>query len=663
MKRPLLSYALLFCCGIAFSQTPKRNLVPADVYNYQSLGDMQISPDGKWVLYAVAKPDSTKNKKISDLHLSSWDGKDKVQLTFSDEGESSARFSPDGKYIAYMSSKKVDSIDNNQIWLMDRRGGEARQFTKVKQDLKDFEWSPDGSKLVLVMQEEEKKDKKSKTARPIVVDKYHFKQDIDGYVYNKPTHLFLLDINSGKVEQLTDGKYYESSPSWSPDGTKITFVSNRTDDPERNDNKSIYVIDAKKGSAIKELTTWKGTENQPRWSKDGKKIAFLRSTQDMTYINYDQDILAVMNADGSDVKLLTKELDRPVTNFRWGKDDKTIGFTVEDDRQTYISEVEVGSGKIKKIIGGERSFYNLEANPNGGWLTNMADPQHPSNLYSVSNGNLNQLTHINEDWLKDISLAEVSGFQSTSEDGTKVSGLFFKPADAGTKKLPFILFIHGGPVAQDDYGFDFTRQMLAAGGYGVAAVNYRGSNGRGLDYSKAIYADWGNLEVQDLLGATDYLVNEGMIDPEKLGIGGWSYGGILTDYTIATDTRFKAACSGAGSAMQLSMYGIDQYLLQWNEEIGLPWVKEDLDRYMKLSYPFTHADKIKTPTLFMASEKDFNVPTEGTEQMYAALKTLGVPTELVIYPDQFHGISVLSYQIDRYKRYLDWYGKYLNVSK
>lgn len=662
MKRPLLSYALLICCGIAFSQTPKRKLVPSDVYNYQTLSDIQVSPDGKWVLYAVAKPDSIKNKKISDLHLSSWDGKDKVQLTFSDEGESNAKFSPNGKYIAYISSKKVDSVDKDQVWLMDRRGGEGQQFTKLKEDLKDFVWSPDGSKMVLVMQEAEKKDKKSKTKQVIVVDKYHFKQDIDGYVFNRPTHLYLLDIKTGKIDQLTDGNYYESAPSWSPDGSKITFVSNRTEDPERNNNKSIYIIDAKKGSEIKELTTWKGTENEPRWSKDGKKIAFLRSTQDMTYINYDQDILAVMNADGSNVKLLTKELDRPVSNFRWGKDDKTIGFLVSDDRQTYISEVDVSSGKVKNVIGGDRSFYELEANPNGGWLTNMAEPQHPSNLYSVSNGNLNQLTHLNEVWLKDVALADVSGFRSTSEDGTKVSGLFFKPADAGNKKLPFILFIHGGPVAQDDYGFDFTRQMLAAGGYGVAAVNYRGSNGRGLDFSKAIYADWGNLEVQDLLGATDYLVKEGMIDPEKLGIGGWSYGGILTDYTIASDTRFKAACSGAGSAMQLSMYGIDQYLLQWNEEIGLPWVKEDLERYMKLSYPFTHADKIKTPTLFMASENDFNVPTQGTEQMYAALRTLGIPTQLVIYPDQHHGISVLSYQIDRYKRYLNWYDKYLKES-
>ncbi len=191
MKKSLLNYALLLCCGIAFSQSPKRKLVPSDVYKYQSLSNMQVSPDGKWVLYSVAIPDSTKNKKISDLHLSSWDGKDKIQLTFSDEGESNPKFSPDGKYIAYLSSKKVDSTDNDQIWLMDRRGGEAKQFTKVKEDLKDFAWSPDGSKMVLVMQEEEKKDKKSKTKPVIVVDKYHFKQDIDGYVYNKPTHLYL----------------------------------------------------------------------------------------------------------------------------------------------------------------------------------------------------------------------------------------------------------------------------------------------------------------------------------------------------------------------------------------------------------------------------------------------------------------------------------------
>ena len=196
-------------------------------------------------------------------------------------------------------------------------------------------------------------------------------------------------------------------------------------------------------------------------------------------------------------------------------------------------------------------------------------------------------------------------------------------------------------------------------GYEVLAVNYRGSNGRGSAYQKAIYADWGNKEVQDLLGAVDEAVKVGAADPARLGIGGWSYGGILTDYSIATTPRFKAAISGAGSALQLSMYGSDQYVSQYNLELGAPWKSQDL--WIKLSYPFFHADRISTPTLFMGGSSDFNVPVIGGEQMYEALRTLGVATELVIYPGQHHGISLPSYRVDRLRRYAAWYDRFLKA--
>lgn len=654
---------LLFCFAICFSvslQAQKRKLNPNDVYRVKSISNSEISPDGKWILHSISTPDSAKNKRSSDLFMTTWDGKESFQLTHSEEGEGSATFSPDGKYISYLSAKKVDSIENTQIWLMDRRGGEARQFTKLKGDLQGYVWSADGSKIALVIKDEDKTAKKKSTIKaPIVANRYNYKQDVQGYTDSRPTHLYVLDVASEKMIQITSGIFDETQPTWSPDGTKIAFVSNRTADPDRNDNDDIYVVEAKSGAQVQPLTTWKGRDNRPLWSADGKYIAYLRSTSDETFINYDQNILAIMNPDGSNAKLLTKELDRPVGNPKWGKDSKSIAFLVDDDRQSYISTVDITSGKVAQVIGGDRSFSDIDYHPSGNYLTTMSDPQHTSNLYTLINGTLNQVTNVNEDWMSQIDLATVTGFKSTSKDGTSVSGLLLKHADVGTNKLPLILFIHGGPVAQDEFSFDLTRQVLAAGGYAVAAVNYRGSNGRGIAFSRAIYGDWGNLEVQDLLGATDYLVNSGLVDPNKLGIGGWSYGGILTDYTIATDTRFKAGVSGAGSAMQLSMYGIDQYMLQWNEEIGYPWVKKDLERYMKISYPFTHADRIKTPTLFMVGQNDFNVPSEGSEQMYAALKTLNIPTELVIYPNQFHGIGILSYQADRLKRYLDWYAKYL----
>ena len=236
--------------------------------------------------------------------------------------------------------------------------------------------------------------------------------------------------------------------------------------------------------------------------------------------------------------------------------------------------------------------------------------------------------------------------------------LLYRPALASpASRLPLVVYIHGGPNAQESYRFDFERQFLAANGYAVLAVNYRGSNGRGSAWQKAIFADWGNLEVKDLLGAVDEAVRQGIADPERLGIGGWSYGGILTDYTIATSPRFKAAVSGAGSALQLAMYGTDQYVAQYDLEIGAPWKAQD--KWIRISYPFFHADRIRTPTLFIGGQSDFNVPITGGEQMYQALRTLGVETRLVIYPNQFHGITVPSYRKDRLERYLAWYDRFL----
>jgi dipeptidyl aminopeptidase/acylaminoacyl peptidase len=227
------------------------------------------------------------------------------------------------------------------------------------------------------------------------------------------------------------------------------------------------------------------------------------------------------------------------------------------------------------------------------------------------------------------------------------------------RKYPTLLRIHGGPNGQDAHTFSFERELFAANGYVVVAVNYRGSNGRGSSYQKAIFADWGNKEVMDLLGAMDYVQTLDYVDATRLGIGGWSYGGILTDYTIATDGRFKAATSGAGSALQLTMYGTDQYINQYENELGPPWKSQDL--WIKISYPFFHADRIRTPTLFMGGEKDFNVPVTGSEQMYQALRSLGVDTQLVIYPGQFHGLTTPSYRTDRLQRYLAWYDKYLKT--
>ena len=656
----LLSFLLALNC-LAEAQTPnKRSITPADIYRLPSIGSGQISPDGQWVAYTLTVVDTAKDKRSTSIRMINWDGTQDIRLTNGTEGESRPRWSPDGKYLSFLSSRQESK--GSQLWLLDRRGGEGTRLTEFKTGISDYSWSPDGKKLLLSISDFDPDDTvKNKTTKPYVIDRYQFKHDVSGYRYKKLyNHLYLFDVATKKLDTLTRGSYDEEDASFSPDGSRIVFTSNHSPDPDQNENSDIFIIEAKSGATARQLTHWNGADESPRWSPDGKWIAYTRSTTPDNYLMYDQFILSVVSSDGGEPRLLSTSIDRPVHHPRWAKDGKSVFAIVTDDRQDLIASFDLASGAMTRVADGERSYSALEwaDGHENSWITLMTESQQPDEIYVLENGKARRLTHQMDEFLAPLSLAKVTGFQSKSSDGATVSGLLYMPASAApNQKLPLILYIHGGPVGQDDYAFDLARQMLAGAGYAVAAVNYRGSNGRGLQYSKAIAADWGNKEVLDLHGAVDYLVKSGIADPARLGVGGWSYGGILTDYLITSDTRFKAAISGAGTGFTLSLYGVDQYITQYQNEIGPPW--KSIDKYLKISYPLLKADKIKTPTLFLVGEKDFNVPSAGSEQMYQALRTLGVPTELIIYPGQFHGLTVPSYQKDRYERYLAWYWKYL----
>jgi dipeptidyl aminopeptidase/acylaminoacyl peptidase len=664
LKFTLLSFAVLcsiVTCPAQDVPTARRPIRPVDLYRLPGISDPQPSPDGKWVSYTLTTIDSLKDTRNSDVWMISWDGTQDIQLTNSPDGETHARWSPDGRYISFLSSRQpTETVKGSQIWLMDRRGGEAKRLTAIKGGVDDYAWSPDSKQILLTLTDPDPEDSsKIKTTKPYVIDRYQYKEDVQGYRYKKVhTHLYLFNIAAEKIDTLTRGSLDEGSAVWSPDGSAIAFVSNRTEDPDKNENTDIYIIGAKPGAAMRRLTDWKGTDNSPRWSPDGRTIAYTRSISDEVYHMYDEPVLCIIPAAGGIPQLLSRSLDRPVFNPRWTKDGKQIVALVEDDRRQYIGAFTADNGTLTRMTSGDRVFATLE--PIGDhFLTMGSDAQTPTEIYALdSGGDGRRLTHHTDKFLAPLELAKVVQFTSRSADGTPVSGIYYRPANAPEgKKLPLILFIHGGPVGQDALNFDLSRQILAGGGYLVAAVNYRGSSGRGLNYCKAISADWGNKEVIDLHGAVDYLIKEGLADPDHLGVAGWSYGGILTDYLIASDTRFKAASSGAGTGFTLSLYGVDQYINQYNNEIGTPWTS--IDRYLKISYPLLKADHIKTPTLFMSGDKDFNVPTAGSEQMYQALRTLSVPTELIIYPGQFHGISMPSYQRDRFDRWLAWFNKYL----
>jgi len=391
-------------------------------------------------------------------------------------------------------------------------------------------------------------------------------------------------------------------------------------------------------------------------------IMFLQGDE-KKYGAYSMDHLMYVRADGSERPgWLTpvEDLDRGVSGLR--ADGLSVFGFVTDDRSVYPIRVKPNL-TIERLLDPPVVVSSLSI---GGRHTVLlcSDDNRPTEICAMEGKALRRITHQNDKLMSELQIPETEEVNFKSKDGTEVHGLLTYPVGyvKGTK-VPFLLRIHGGPNGQDQHSFATERQVFAATGYAVLAVNYRGSSGRGQKFSRSIFADWGHYEVEDLIAGVDHVIAMGVADPERMGIGGWSYGGILTDYMIATDTRFKGATSGAGTAFTVAFYGTDQYIIQYDYEIGPPWNPKAWETYVKISYPFLHADRIKTPTLFLGGERDFNVPVQGGQQMYQALRSLGVETQLVIYPNEFHGITRPSYVRDRYERYLAWYDKYVKGNK
>ena len=630
--------------------------VPNDVYRLESVSRPKISPEGNWILYSQSKIDSAKDRTISKLYMMSADGKETITLTEQTKGVGNYQWSPDGKYISYL-SKGANEDNGSQLFLMDRRGGEGVQLSDIKGEIQDYVWYNHGKKIVMVIKDFNYADTaKSKVRKPYEISRYKFKQDNEGYLDNRKTHLYVLDVQTKKLDTLTRGNFNESDVAISSDDKMIAYSSNVTSNPDKNSNTDLFLLSLTKGATPLQFTSFKGANNNPVFSPDNTKIAFLQSNSDKDYDMYDLAQLGIYDIKTNTAKIVSAKYDRSFSSIYWSIDGQSILTLVEDDRKQHVVQFNIQTEK-PELLTNEMGVYSaMDMNDKGDMVLLFSNLETPNEIYSFQNKTAKRLTHLQDRFVASVKKGYHKGFQSTSSDGTIVSGILHLP-DSNARNLPLILFIHGGPVAQDDFAFDLTSRIYAQAGYAVANVNYRGSSGRGLAYVSAISGDWGNKEVKDIIGAADYLIKEGIADPNRLGIAGWSYGGILSNYTIATDKRFKAAVSGAGSSLMISVYGSDQYIAQYEAEIGKPW--ENPKKWEALSYPFFKVKEIKAPTLFMASQADFNVPVIGAEQMYQAFKSEGIPTELIIYPNQNHGIRVPSYIVHRHNAHINWFNKYL----
>ncbi|MFC3051931.1 S9 family peptidase [Kordiimonas pumila] len=627
------------------------------LHKVQAVGTPSLSPDGSLVVYDVSYNDVEKDVSTSDIWLVPYAGGTPYKLIDTpDKSEWAPQFSPDGKTIAFLSEAEDGT---SQLFTVPVTGTTVQQITDVAEGVLEFDWAPDSKRLVFTAFVGSAQANAAGTAAPVVVNRFKYQEDWVGYLTGQRRHMHIVDVVQKTTVQITRGEQDFWLPAWSPDGRWIAVVSKDTGDVDKNLNTDVFIMPPVEGGALKRISTFDGTDvdpdwaSPPAWSPDSEKLVWLASGESK-WIYYAPWQLTVANIHTGDVREVAR-IDRCFYVPKWSADSVHVVALLEEDRATWVTKINTETEEITRLTQGPKFAYGFDLAGDDHIVVLQSDDNTPYELYSVGSDEQKLTAH--NDWLRGYSLAKTEAFDFES-DGHMIGGLIVYPPDYdASKTYPALFRLHGGPVYQYSHEFEADWQIYAASGYIVVGINPRGSSGKGFEFAKAIYADWGNVDSKDIIAGVQYLAGKGIIDKTRLGTGGWSYGGMLTNYVIATDTTFKAAVSGAGSANMLGMYGHDQYAREYELELGTPW--HNMDAYLRVSFPFFKADKITTATLYQCAEKDLNVPCLGAEQMYQALKSLGTDTELVIYPGEHHGLTVPSYQEDRIRRNLSWYNRYL----
>jgi len=669
-NRPVVARAvILFATTLMMMPAvgESRGISAEDYFAFKSLNEIRYSPDGSTIAFVVGTVDQKQNRRYNAIWMVPTDGsREPSLLTTSVQSSTSPRWSPDGKSIAFLSARQAPGdvagdSPKNQVWILPLAGGEPRRVTSLPNGVRVFVWSPDGNRLVCVSQS----GPSDKAKSPSDVRHYkhaNYKFNDTGWFDDKRSHLWVVEAATGSANQITSGEdWNDTDPQWSPDGKKIAFVSDRTGKEfDEGRNKDIWVIDAARGSLTK-ISRSEEPDSSPRWSPDGKTIAFLSAPERRAH----PKIWLAPSQGGAAPRLAIEGLDLIPTGLRWAEAGHALYFEAGIKGATHLFRADIGQ-RANQVTTGERTVHLADINEKTGRLAYAADdPMRLDDLYTADlmGRNEHQLTHLNVELLKDLQLARVERVPFKGADGWDVDGFLMKPIgwEAG-KKYPMVLSVHGGPAGM--YGFDWFHefQVYAGHGWAVFFTNPRGSTGYGEKFDRGVQREWGGKAYVDIMNGVDaVLAKNPWIDSERLGVTGGSYGGFMTNWIISHTTRFKAAVTLRSISNFLSDDGTRDGAYGHAEDFGGD-IFERFETYWDTS-PLKYVKNVKTPTLVMHSDMDFRVPIEQGEQWFRALQHFGVPSEIVFFPRENHNLTRTGepvHLVESLKWQVYWFDRYLN---
>lgn len=653
----ILALSLVFQT-LASSQPQKRKFTIRDMLSINVASQIDISPNGKFVVFILSKVDFNESKYNTDIYIVSTESGEVRQLTFSKEDESMPKFSPDGKFIAFLSNRKLSADEKevkNQIWLLPIDGGESYKLTDAPEGVISFKWMPDGKSILYLTQETLPKPEKEKKERDkklkfdaLVVDKEK---------YRKEFHI--IDVKTKVDRKVYIGDYGVEQFDISPDGKFVVFNTNYTGDIDDSKKFDLWIFEVGTGKA-RQLTTRPGGERQPKWSPDGKYIAFVADLDPK--FTYSQEELFIVDPQTGAIKNLTEKFDIGIVGYEFSKSEPSkIYARTASGVYTHIYTISISDGSIKEFLGGEKVFGDIAISTGDNVIALLAeDKTSAPDVYVLKGSEPKKLTNLNPQ-LDEFTFGEQTVIKWKSFDGLEIEGILVKPVNFEPgKKYPMLVAVHGGPYGriQNILRQYYNLQVWANEGYVVFAPNFRGSSGYSNKFGISNFKDLGGGDFKDIMTGIDYIVKElKIVDENKIGIFGGSYGGYMTNWAITQTNRFKAAVSMFGIFNLITDYS-NSYLPSWEPDYLGDYYWNNLKIYLERS-PFYYIKNIKTPVLIMHGDEDPNTFISNSKEMYQALKHLGKTVEFVRYPREAHGFREPNHRIDEFYRCLDWFNKYL----